>query len=277
MDLNLGFGEKIVRVDIDDNNLLGVLEPNRLDLDLTGQEEVRRAIREPIGTQRLKDIVKNDEKIVIIASDITRPMPSKVVLPEILNELFEAKVELRNIKIVFALGSHRKHTEEEKRYLVGDQIYNQIECIDSDGYDCVHLGKTSSGTPVDIFRPVAEADRRICLGNIEYHYFAGYSGGIKAIMPGVSTRVAIQANHSKMVRDEAIAGEMLHNPVRKDIDEVANFIYVDFILNVVLDERKNIIKAVAGHYIEAHRRGCQFLDKLFKVEIPERADVPKGY
>lgn len=95
MDLNLGFGEKIVRVDIDDNNLLGVLEPNRLDLDLTGQEEVRRAIREPIGTQRLKDIVKNDEKIVIITSDITRPMPSKVVLPEILNELFEAKVELR--------------------------------------------------------------------------------------------------------------------------------------------------------------------------------------
>ncbi|OLN32723.1 nickel-dependent lactate racemase [Desulfosporosinus metallidurans] len=281
MKLNLGFGKDVVEVNITETNLLGVLEPNRIDLGLSGQEEVKRAIRDPIGTQRLKDIVKKDEKVVIITSDITRPMPSKVVLLEIVNELREANVELKNIKIVFALGCHRKHTEDEKRYLIGDELYNQIECIDSDGQDYVNMGITSSGTPVDIFRPVAEADRRICLGNIEYHYFAGYSGGIKAIMPGVSTRAAIQANHSKMVKDEAKAGEMLHNPVRRDIDEVANFVTVDYILNVVLDEHKTIIKAVAGHYLEAHRKGCLFLDKLYKAEIPERADVvvvsPGGY
>lgn len=273
LNINLGFGKKTASAYIDKDNLLGVLEPNHINIDSSGVEEVRRAIHEPIGSKRLKDIVKRGETIVTITSDITRPMPSKLVLPEIISELWHADIELKNIKIVFALGSHRKHTEKEKRYLVGDQIFDKIECIDVDVNDCVHLGKTSSGTPVDIYRLVAEADRRICLGNIEYHYFAGYSGGLKAIMPGVSTRAAIQANHSKMVRDEAKAGEMSNNPVRTDIDEVAKFLTVDFILNVVLDEHKNIIKAVAGHYFEAHREGCKFLDQLYKVKIEEQADI----
>lgn len=135
------------------------------------------------------------------------------------------------------------------------------------------MGYTSHNTPVDLFRVVAEADRRICLGNIEYHYFAGYSGGAKALMPGVSTRDAIQANHSMMVNENSYAGNIKTNPVRKDIDEVAKFAGIDFIVNVVLDENKQIIRAVAGHYIDAHREGCRFLDSLYKVKISEKADI----
>jgi len=183
--------------------------------------------------------------------------------------------------VVFALVSHRKHTEEEKKYLVGEEVYNKVQCVDSDPSDFVHMGVTSRGTPVDIFSAVAKADRRICLGNIEFHYFAGYSGGAKAIMPGVSTRAAIQANHSAMVKNEARAGAMDDNPVRLDIEEVVQFVPIDFILNVVLDEKKNIIKAVAGHHVHAHREGCKFLDSLYKVEIPQKADIvittPGGY
>jgi lactate racemase len=153
--------------------------------------------------------------------------------------------------------------------------------MDSDVNDCIYLGTTSTGTPVSIFRPVVEADKRICLGNIEYHYFAGYSGGAKAILPGVSTRDAIQKNHSMMVLDEAKAGAIDTNPLRQDIDEVAKFLSIDFILNVVLDEKKNIIKAIAGHYLKAHREGCQFLDNLYKVTIKAPADIvivsPGGY
>ena len=175
--------------------------------------------------------------------------------------------------MVFALGSHRKHTEEEMRYLTGDDIYEKVRCIDSDADRCRMLGTTSRGTPVEIFDEVADADRIICLGNIEYHYFAGYSGGAKAVMPGVSTRAAIQANHSAMVRDEARAGALDDNPVRQDIDEVVKFVPIDFIVNVVLDENKNIIKAVAGHYLHAHREGCRFLDRLYKVTIPRKADI----
>ncbi len=273
MDFELGFGKAKAHFSVKEENVIGVLEPNAVSVGSTGEEEVKRALHNPTGTERLKCIVNRGEKVVIVTSDITRPMPSRLVIPGIIEELREANVELEDITVVFALGSHRRHTEEEKKYLVGESVYSSVRCIDSDMNDFVHMGATSNGTPVDIFRAVAEADRRICIGNIEYHYFAGYSGGAKAIMPGVSTRAAIQANHSKMVMEEAKAGEIVKNPVRKDIDEVADFVPIDFILNVVLDEHKNIIKAVAGHYIKAHREGCDFLDKLYKVKIDERADI----
>lgn len=281
MHFKYGFGKGYKEFDIDEKNILKELRQNEVKVNLTGEAEVRRALENPIGTGRLFEIVKPGEKIVIITSDITRPMPSRVVLPPLLEELSKAGVSFEDITIVFALGSHRKHTEEEKKYLVGEDVFNKISCIDSDPSDCIHMGITSRGTPVDIFSVVAKADRRICLGNIEFHYFAGYSGGAKAIMPGVSTRAAIQSNHSAMVKNEARAGAIDDNPVRLDIEEVVNFVPVDFILNVVLDEKKNIIKAVSGHHIHAHRVGCNFLDSLYKIEIPEKADIvittPGGY
>lgn len=281
MKFKYGFGKQYKEFEIDEKNILMEVRQNTVEVGLTGADEVKRALQNPIGTPKLSQIVKPGERTVIITSDITRPMPSKVVLPPLIEELLEAGLKYEDITIVFALGSHRKHSEDEKKYLVGEEIYQKIRCVDSDVEDCVHMGVTSSGTPVDIFSEVAKADRRICLGNIEYHYFAGYSGGAKAIMPGVSTRAAIQANHSQMVRDEARAGAMEDNPVRQDIEEVIDFVPVDFIVNVVLDEKKNIIKAVAGHCFHAHREGCKFLDSLYKVKIPRKADIvlttPGGY
>jgi nickel-dependent lactate racemase len=135
------------------------------------------------------------------------------------------------------------------------------------------MGVTRRGTPVDIFTPVATADRRICLGNIEYHYFAGYSGGAKAIMPGVSTRDAIQSNHSAMVLPEAAAGRLEGNPVREDIEEAGKICGIDFIINVVLNENKEIIRSFSGDPVTAHRAGCAFLDSFYKVCIPQKADI----
>lgn len=273
MDIELGYGKGKIKVSVPDKNVVSILTPNELKAELTGTEEVRRAIENPIGSGRLKDIVKKGEKACIITSDITRPMPSKTVLPEVISELNLGGVEDEDITVVFALGNHRAHTEEEKKYLVGDNIYSKIRCVDSDQKRVVRVGTTSFGTPVDIFEEVANADRIVCLGNIEYHYFAGYSGGAKAIMPGVSTAEAIQANHSKMVEETSCAGAIEGNRVRTDIDEAAKFVKIDFIVNVVLDEKKQIIKAAAGDYIKAHREGCAFLDKLYKVNIKRRADI----
>ena len=129
------------------------------------------------------------------------------------------------------------------------------------------LGTGKHGTPFEVFKPVIDADRRICMGNIEFHYFAGFSGGAKAIMPGVSTKAAIQANHSHMIDPAAAAGRINGNPVRGDIDEVLDFCPVDFIVNVVLDEKKKIVGAVAGHPIEAHRVGCRMLEEIYRIEI----------
>jgi lactate racemase len=273
MKFELGYGKQPQWVTIPDENVVGVLEPNRVEVRLTGEAAVRSALAHPIGSLPLGEIVKAGEKIVIITSDITRPMPSHVVLPVLLDELYAAGIRREDITLVFALGVHRGHTPEEMKKLAGERAYSEIRCLDANPQDCVQMGRTALGTPVDITRVVAEADRRVCLGNIEYHYFAGYSGGAKAIMPGVSTREAIQSNHSRMVLPEACAGRLAGNPVREDLEEAIRFCPIDFILNVVLDEHKNLIYAVAGHYIEAHREGCRFLDRLYKVGIQAKADV----
>jgi nickel-dependent lactate racemase len=269
----LEFAKTHMEVTIKDNNLSKVLHANEVEIQLMGEAEVARAMENPIGTPKLRDIAKPGEKVAIITSDITRPMPSKLVLPYILKELEIAGVNNKDISVVFALGSHRKHTEEEMRYLVGDEVFEKVSCIDSDMDDFVHFGYTENETPIDIFSVVAKADRRICLGNIEFHYFAGYSGGAKAIMPGVSTRAAIQANHKRMVEEKAHAGNLTTNPVRIDIEATIALVPIDFILNVVLNEEKEVIKAVAGHHVEAHREGCRFLDSFYKISIKEKADI----
>ncbi len=281
MKIDLAFAKCVQTARIPDENIIGILKPNDVTYKLTDEQEVLYSMEHPIDSAPLQHIVRPGEKVVIITSDITRPMPSKIVLPVVLDRLRAAGLRMEDVTVVFALGSHRKQTEEEMRYLVGDSVYDTVRCIDSDPDDFVHMGTTTRGTPVDIFTPVAQADRRICLGNIEFHYFAGYSGGAKAIMPGVSTRAAIQSNHSRMVEESSHAGKISGNSVREDIDEVQSFVPIDFIVNVVLDEKKRIIKCVSGHWKNAHRAGCRFLDTLYKVEIAEKADIvlvsPGGY
>lgn len=273
MNVQLPFGKEQLILSVPDSNFLQSLMPAAIKEGPMDDEEVVRSLENPIHSKRLKDLVTTGQKVVIVTSDITRPMPSYIVLPHVLKELNDGGIPDSDITIVFALGSHRAHTEEEKKKLVGVTIYNRVSCIDSRG-DFTHMGTTDQGTPVDIFKPVADADIRICLGNIEFHYFAGYSGGSKAIMPGVSTRNAIQCNHSRMVLDTARAGAITGNPVREDIDEVCKqFVPVHFIVNVVLDEKKRIRRCVSGHFIEAHREGCRFLDQLYKVHISKRADI----
>lgn len=273
MKLEFGFGKGIQTVELPEDNLMGVLTANTVEYDLTGEDEVERALAEPIGAPKLEEVVKPGEKIAIVTSDITRPCPTWQIMPALLRHLYAAGVKREDITLVFALGSHRHHTPEEMQHLAGDLAYNEITCVDSNPDDCINLGVTKSGTPVDITRVVAEADRRICLANIEYHYFAGYSGGAKSIMPGVSNRAAIQSNHSMMVRPEAHAGRLAGNPIREDIEEAAAICGIDYIVNVVLDEHKQIIKAVAGDVTAAHRAGCAFLDTLYRKEIVKKADI----
>lgn len=273
MRLEFGFGAGVQVVEAPEQNVIGVLTPNDVPLGLTGAEAVLDALAHPIASPRLREIVKPGEKVAVVTSDVTRPMPTFAVMPALLDELYAAGARPEDIALVFALGSHRRQTPEEMRKLSGERAFSEIRCLDSDPDDCVHFGVTSRGTPVDITRVVAEADRRILLANIEYHYFAGYSGGGKSLMPGASTREAIQRNHSLMVNPDACAGKLEGNPLREDIEEAAAMVKADFILNVVLDEHKKIVRAVAGDMVKAHRAGCEFLDRFYLKPIPERADI----
>ena len=271
--LEFGYGKGIQTVEVPEENLRAVLLSNEMKHERRGAEAVRYALEHPIGSPRLKDIAPAGKKIVIITSDISRPLPSFDVLPSVLDELSSAGVKDEDVTVVFALGSHRKHTPEEMERLAGSEAYSRVRCVDSDPADCVRFGVTKRGTPVDITRVVAEADFRICLGNVEFHYFAGYSGGYKAIMPGVSTPEAIQANHRLMVDENAHAAKMEGNPLREDIEEAGAMVGVDFIVNAVLDEHRHIVYAAAGDVTLAHRDACRYLDKMYIKPIEKRADI----
>ncbi len=273
MILEFGYGKGVQTVHVPDKNVLGVLMSNPMEHLRHGQEAVEFSLQNPIGAPKLSTLVKPGQKIAIITSDISRPLPGFDVLPPVLRELFSAGIKAEDVTIVFALGSHRPHTKEEMIALVGQEVYNTVRCIDSDPEDCIHMGTTKAGTPVDITRSVAEADFKICLGNIEFHYFAGYSGGAKAIMPGVSTRAAIQANHRMMVSEDACAGKLIGNPIRIDIEEAGHICGIDYIVNAVLDEHKHIVYCVAGDVTAAHREGCAYLDQMYRCNIPQRADI----
>ena len=273
MKLEFGYGTGVQTVEVPEKNLMAVLNANEMAHERSGEAAVRYAMEHPIGSEKLSKLVKPGQKVAIVTSDISRPLPSWEVLPAVLDELYAGGVAREDITVVFALGSHRAHTQEEKLHLAGERAYGEVRCMDSTPGDCVHMGRTSRGTDVDITRVVAEADVRICLGNIEFHYFAGYSGGAKAIMPGVSTPAAIQQNHRMMVSPDACAGKLAGNPIREDIEEAGEICGIDFIVNVVLDEHKHIVYAVAGDVTRAHRVGCAYLDRMYRKHIPQRADI----
>lgn len=273
MNYQIKYFKDYVPFQMEENHPVQELLPKHCPAVESEEAEVKRALAHPIDSEKLSDIVKPGEKIVIITSDVTRPVPSWVIVPCLLEELEKAHISMKDVTIVFGLGSHRPMTEEEHRRLVGDDVYEKVTCIDSNPDDCIHMGTCQNGTSVDIFRTVAEADRRILVGNVEYHYFAGYSGGMKAIMPGVASRESIQSNHKNMIRPGSYAGNLEGNPVRDDIEEVAKYCPVDFIVNVVLDDHKQIAYAAAGHPVAAHRKACHFLDEIYKIQIEKPADV----
>jgi nickel-dependent lactate racemase len=236
------------------------------------QAEIRRALAEPIGAPRLSELAARARKAAIVVSDITRPCPSYRFLPALLDEL--APLAPEDISILFALGGHRAHTPEEQARLVGEEVVARgVRLADLDASRCRPVGVTTRGTRLEVFQDYLDADLRICTGNIEYHYFAGFSGGAKAVIPGLCSYAAIRDNHSMMLAPTAKAGVIDGNPVRQDIDEAGELIGVDFIFNVLLDEHKHIYHAVAGHYLEAHRAGCEIYDRRCDLRVPEAADV----
>jgi len=271
--VELKYKSSYVEVNIPDSNLYAVLNPDDLPGIKDPLQEVKDAIKNPIGSVPLKEMARGKKNIVILASDISRPSPSHILVPPIVAELREAGVCYDNITVVFGLGYHRKHTEEEKKKLVGEEVYSKVKCIDHDINDCVYMGTTTRGTPVEVFRPVAGADLLIATGNLEFHYKAGYSGGDKALFPGVCSKRSIEANHIMMIRPGTMPGKADGNPMREDIEEAGRIANVSFIVNAVLNSHKEIVKVVAGDPIKAHREGAKYIDRMYKRNIKEKVDI----
>ncbi|NLT96227.1 MAG: nickel-dependent lactate racemase [Clostridia bacterium] len=240
----------------------------------SSSEEIIRALKNPIGAS-LADI-KGAKNVVIVTSDLTRPVPNKLILPPLLEELEAVGIKKENITVLIGTGLHRVSPEEEFAELVGEELAKEIKVISHDAWDeenLVYLGKSSRNTPIVINKHYAEADAKIVLGVIDPHQFAGISGGAKGVVIGVGGEKLVQANHSMLTHPQARLGIIEGNPVREDIDEIGGIIGIDFIVNVVLNSKKEVVKAVAGHFVEAHRVGVEIARKTLQVELNQTADL----
>jgi nickel-dependent lactate racemase len=272
--IQLPYGDASLSVAIPSQNLLGVVMPRQNVVEQLDEDKLlRAALDHPIGTPPLRDLARRGQRVAIVTSDLTRPCPSARLLPYILDELAAAGVPNEDIFIVMGLGLHRSMSAAEMDQAVGPAVHRRIAVLNHDANDIIRLGVTSRGTPVEIFRPVVEADLRICLGNLEFHWFAGYSGGAKAILPGVASKATVTANHGLMIQPGVGAGRIQDNPLRMDIEEGVAMLGVDFILNVVVDGEHRIIGAVAGDVTAAHRRGCQMIAERGMVKVERKADI----
>ena len=222
--------------------------------------EVERSIDHAAG--RSLDDFAGSKSASILVSDITRPAPSHLMLPPLIQRLKD--LGIADLRIVFALGTHRRMIVEEERLLL--RGCTSLPYMQHDPKNCVYLGETGRGTPVEILESVASSDLIVATGNIEYHYYAGYSGGGKAVLPGVSSERSVIKNHELMREANSITGR-LDSPVRLDMEEAAKIAGLDFILNVVLNGKKEIVQSVAGDFITAHRTGAATVDRMYRRPV----------
>lgn len=237
---------------------------------------VRAALRAPIGTPPLADIVRPRERVAIVVNDITRLTRTDLILPPILDELNAAGIPDGDIFIVFALGIHRPQTEDERKLIVGEEVFQRIHCFDHDCRDdsnLVEVGTTRFGNVVEINREVWAADRIILTGEIIYHLIAGYSGGRKSLVPGVAGFRTTTFNHRMIFDPNCRAGLLDGNPAHEDLLEACGMVDPDFLVNVVLSPEGRLIQVVAGHYEAAHREGCRTVDRMLRAPVGDPYDV----
>jgi nickel-dependent lactate racemase len=281
--IKMKLGNGYVDVSIPEENLLGVILKEVPASTMTEDEVILDALAHPIGTPRLKEIVKPGKTVCIVASDVTRAWQRmSVYLPHIVKELNDAGIRDKDIRFLSALGYHRKHTAEEHAKILGPALLGRFEIIDHDCLDkanLVPLGKTSRGTPIIINRIAAEADYLVLTGCCTYHPWVGWGGGKKSILPGISSIESIQKNHLMILdemgrqRPEVRSGNIKDNPIHLDMLEVAAAVKPSFIFNVIMGHDGKIAHAVCGDCVTAHDAGRKIVDDLYAVPIDALADI----
>ena len=275
VDVWLPYGKTEVCARIPTRNFLGTIEPKEKQGVKDSRAEIERALSQPIGTERLKEIAKAGDKVAIVVDDATRSTPSYLMIPPLLDELNQAGVKDEDVTVIFGCGTHRPVTPEEKEKLIGKEALERVKAISHDckAEDHVFLGKTSHGTEVKVNKVFAEADVKILAGDINLHYYAGYGGGRKGVLPAVSSAKTIQQNHAMLLHPKAATGVLEENPVHEDMMEAAKLAKVNFILNIVTNSKNELVKAFAGDLEQAFIEGTKLVDEMYKVPIEQRANI----
>ena len=271
------YGDKFSSINIPDKNLISTYKTS--GIETLEYEDIRDAVIEsmecPIGSYRLEEIAKNKKNAVIISDDYTRQTPTRIIIPLLIEKL--ESIGISDITILIALGTHRPMTKEEMLKKFGKKICNKHKIINHNYKDTLHLkdfGYTENGTRLYLNELAYNADLLIGIGQIVPHRIAGYSGGAKIILPGIAGEESIAKTHwiGGITQTEEILG-VIDNQVRQDMNQAAEKIGLDFIINVLCDSDGNFIEAFSGNFKEAHEMGCKLAEKAFGVYFHEKADI----
>ncbi len=276
VDVWLPYGKTDVCVRIPARNLLGTIEPKDMEGAPDQKAEVERALKEPIGSKRLSEIAKPESKVAIVVDDATRKAGSERMLLPVLAELNTAGVKDENITVIFGCGTHRAVKPEEAQELLGEEILKRVKTVSHccTAQDSVYIGTTKTyGNKVNVNRVFAEADVKVLLGDVNYHYYAGYGGGRKSLLPAVCCEETIKHNHALLLSASAKTGNLEGNPVHIDMTEAARLAKVDFIVNVVENKKGEIVKAFAGDLEAAFLEAVKLVDEMYLVTVDRRADI----
>jgi nickel-dependent lactate racemase len=276
VDVWLPYGKTEICARIPTRNYLGNIEPKEKEGVKDPRAEIERALNEPIGTQPLGELAKPGNKIAIVANDQTRSTPSHLIVPPVLDELNKAGVKDNDITIIIGCGTHRPATNEEMKTLLGEETLQRVKVTSHNcqAKDLVYLTRTKTYlTKVYVNKVFAEADLRVLTGDIELHYYAGYGGGRKGVLPAVSGDETIQHNHAMILHPKAQTGVLEENPIHEDMVEAARLAKTDFVVNIVTNSKRELVKAYAGDLEQAFYEGVKLVDEMYKVPIERRADI----
>ncbi|MCX7671450.1 MAG: nickel-dependent lactate racemase [Anaerolineae bacterium] len=277
----LPWGNEELRLELPEAwRVQGVLTPAALPGVPDPIAEVRRSLAEPIGAPQLSRLAQPGARVALVVDDGSRPTPVSLIAPAVIGELEAAGVRREDITLVPALGLHRPMTEAELAQRLGSDAFTGLrwenhDCDDAD--HLVSLGTTTRGTPVLLNRTVAGADLVVSIGCIEPHIIASFGGGYKNLVPGVAGRLTVAHNHGLNCTPDTfnnVGQPIERNPMRLDLEEACRMIRPPvFIVNAVINDRREIVRMVAGDGVAAHREGVKISAEIFGVKVPGEADV----
>ena len=276
MEIHLAYGKQGLLICLPDQYHLTVIEPVFVPGLPEPSAGLRQALQSPYGTIPLKDFVSPNDRVGIVFSDITRPIPHQLILPAVLAEL--SHVSLPQITLFNALGTHRPNTDVELREMLGDELVDRYRIVQNNAFDPstqIGLGRSTFGHEVWINRELFDCDVKILTGFIEPHLFAGFSGGGKAVMPGMGGQRMVLGNHdAKMIASPNATWGITHgNPIWEEVQQVAGMVGKTFLVNVTLNKHKQITGVFAGELSEAHAAGCAFVKSTAMVPVQKPFDI----
>jgi nickel-dependent lactate racemase len=274
MRIGIPYLDRELELDVPEKNLLAVVEPNEAGgVTLSPKELVKDAVARPFGGPPLAEFLASSARLLVIVNDATRPTPTSAILDAVGDEL-----EARDARFLVATGAHRAPTEDEFRQILGrhyERFRKRIEAHDArDRSSLVDLGRTRNGTPILLNRALVEADRVVATGSVEPHYFAGYTGGRKAFLPGVAGFETVEANHKLALDPRARALALADNPVSQDMDDALHLLPARvFSIMTVLDKEQGLAGCFAGDIRLSFAAAVEKANSIFAVRLSAPADI----